>query len=212
MTFISPEPINPTNQEVVPQELSFPAAVVIGASAGAIEALLNILPQLPANYPIPVIIVVHVPPDKKSNLASVFNPRCLIKVKEAEDKEPIEAGTAYFAPPDYHLMIEPDFRFTLSSEEPVLYSRPSIDVLFESAADAYGDTLVAVVLTGANHDGSAGLKAVGMAGGRCIVQSPSSAESCTMPQAALDAWPASQSAPLDEMAQVLAITNLKALT
>ena len=117
-------------------------AVVIGASAGALEALSVILPSLPADYGLPVIIVVHVPPDKKSLLAELFQAKCGIEVREAEDKEPIRGGTAYFAPPDYHLLVETDKSLSLSDDEPVLFSRPSIDVLFESAADAYGPSLI----------------------------------------------------------------------
>ena len=117
-------------------------AVVIGASAGALEALSVILPSLPADYGLPVLIVVHVPPDKKSLLAELFQAKCGIEVREAEDKEPIRGGTVYFAPPDYHLLVETDKSLSLSDDEPVFYSRPSVDVLFESAADAYGPSLI----------------------------------------------------------------------
>jgi two-component system chemotaxis response regulator CheB len=113
-------------------------AVVIGASAGALEALSVILPALPAGYGLPVFVVVHLPPDTRSILADLFQAKCHIPVREAEDKEPIRGGTIYFAPPNYHLLIEADRNVSLSSDEPVLFSRPSIDVLFESAADAYG--------------------------------------------------------------------------
>jgi two-component system chemotaxis response regulator CheB len=161
-----------------------PEAVVIGASAGALEALSIILPALPAGFGLPLMIVVHVPPDKRSLLAELFQEKCRIAVREAEDKEPIAAGTAYFAPPDYHLLIETDKYLSLSSDESVLFSRPSIDVLFESAADAYGDALIAIVLSGANQDGAAGLKAVADAGGTAIVQSLDGAFATAMPEAA----------------------------
>jgi two-component system, chemotaxis family, protein-glutamate methylesterase/glutaminase len=160
-------------------------AVIIGASAGALEALSVILPALPHDFRLPVMVVVHIPPDKKSILASLFDAKCRITVREADDKEPICAGTAYFAPPDYHLLVEMDRCLSLSSDEPVLYSRPSIDVLFESAADAYGASLIAIVLTGANHDAAMGTKAVIEAGGMVIVQDPREAFIPTMPQAAL---------------------------
>ena len=111
-----------------------PEAVVIGASAGAVDALSVLLPALPADYPLAVAVVVHLPPDRKSVMAELFQTKCRVRVKEAEDKEPFAPGTVYFAPPDYHLLVEPDRRLSLSSEESVLYSRPSIDVLFESAA------------------------------------------------------------------------------
>ena len=109
-------------------------AVVIGASAGAVEALSALLPSLPAQYPLPIIIVVHIPPDKKSALVDLFRIRCAMQVREAEDKEPISAATIYFAPPDYHLLIEMDKTLSLSSDEPVLFSRPYIDVLSRSDA------------------------------------------------------------------------------
>ncbi|MBN8849606.1 MAG: chemotaxis protein CheB, partial [Sphingomonas sp.] len=140
-------------------------AVAIGASAGAVEALSAILPRLPADYPLPVLVVVHVPADRRSVLATLFQSKCRIAVREAEDKEPVVPGTVYFAPPDYHLQVEADRTLSLSADDPVLYSRPSIDVLFESAADAYGAALAGVVLTGANQDGARGLAAVAEAGG-----------------------------------------------
>lgn len=161
-----------------------PEAVVIGASAGALEALTAILPSLPEHFPLPLMIVVHMPPGKESILVDLFRARCRIQVREAEDKEPVCAGTAYFAPPDYHLLVEADRCLSLSNEEAVLHSRPSIDVLFESAADAYGPAVIAVVLSGANHDGAAGLRAVSEAGGTAIVQSPKGAFASAMPEAA----------------------------
>ena len=121
-------------------------AVVVGASAGAIDALQAILPALPADFPAPVLVVVHVPPDRRSLIAQVLQPHCALALREAEDKEIAAPGTVYFAPPDYHLLVERDGLLSLSSEEPVLFSRPSIDVLFESAADAYGPDLIGVVL------------------------------------------------------------------
>lgn len=164
-----------------------PEAIVIGASAGAFEALSVLLPGLPADYALPIMIVVHVPPDKKSLLADLFAARCAIPVREAEDKEPIERGTVYFAPPDYHLLVEAEKTLALSSDEPVLFSRPAIDVLFESAADAYGAGLIGVILTGANSDGARGLSAVAEAGGAALVQSPEDAYASAMPLAAIAA-------------------------
>jgi two-component system, chemotaxis family, protein-glutamate methylesterase/glutaminase len=178
-------------------------AVVIGASAGALEALSAILPSLPADCGLPVIIVVHVPRDKKSVLAEIFQAKCSIEVREAEDKEPILGGTAYFAPPDYHLLVETDKSLSLSDDEPVFYSRPSIDVLFESAADAYGPGLIAIVLTGANRDGATGLKAVAEAGGTAIVQSPEGAYASAMPEAAIAECPAARVLSLKEIAVYL---------
>jgi two-component system chemotaxis response regulator CheB len=178
-------------------------AVVIGASAGALEALSAILPSLPADYRLPVMIVVHVPPDRKSVMAELFQAKCAIKVREAEDKEPISGGTAYFAPPDYHLLVEADKSLSLSDDEPVFYSRPSIDVLFESAADVYGPSLIAIVLTGANQDGAKGLKAVVEAGGAAIVQSPRGAFASAMPEAAIAECPEAQVLSLEEIAVYL---------
>ncbi len=180
-----------------------PAAIVIGASVGAIEALSVILPALPRDYPFPVFVVVHVPSDKKSLLADLFIQRCAIEVKEAEDKETIRPSTVYFAPADYHLLVEPDFTLSLSSDEPVLYSRPAVDVLFESAADAYGDSLTGVILTGASSDGANGLRAVCDAGGLGLVQLPETAEGCAMPRAALAARPTATALSLAEIALAL---------
>jgi two-component system, chemotaxis family, protein-glutamate methylesterase/glutaminase len=135
--------------------------------------------------------------------AELMRARCAIRVREAEDKEPIESGVAYFAPPDYHLLVEQDKRLSLSDDEPVLFSRPSIDVLFESAADAYGGGLIGVVLTGANSDGANGLKAVVEAGGVAVVQSPGSAYAVAMPEAAIAACPDARVLPVNEIAAYL---------
>jgi two-component system chemotaxis response regulator CheB len=178
-------------------------AVVIGASAGAVDALSALLPALPVQYKLPVIIVVHVPNDKRSVLVDLFQAKCGIKVQEAEDKEPICGGTVYFAPPDYHLLVERDKTLSLSSDEPVLYSRPSIDVLFESAADAYGPGLIGVVLTGANQDGANGIKAVFASGGAAVVQNPEGAFSSAMPAAAIEACPGACVLSLEEIAAYL---------
>jgi two-component system, chemotaxis family, protein-glutamate methylesterase/glutaminase len=180
-----------------------PEAIVIGASAGALEVLSNLLPALPSDYRLPILVVVHLPPDKTSVFADLMRARCAIRVREAEDKEPIESGVAYFAPPDYHLLIEQDKRLSLSDDEPVLFSRPSIDVLFESAADAYGGGLIGVVLTGANSDGANGLKAVVEAGGVAVVQSPGSAYAAAMPEAAIAACPEARVLPVNEIAAYL---------
>jgi len=180
-----------------------PEAIVIGASAGALEALSSLLPGLPADYRLPILVVVHLPPDTTSVLAELLRVRCAIRVREAEDKEPIEPGVAYFAPPDYHLLVEQDKRLSLSDDEPVLFSRPSIDVLFESAADAYGGGLIGVVLTGANSDGANGLKAVVDAGGVAVVQNPGSAYAAAMPEAAIAACPNARVLPVNEIAAYL---------
>ena len=175
-------------------------AIVIGASAGAIEALAQILPALPVGYPLPVLVVVHVPPDRTNLLAPLFKARCRLVVKEVEDKEPILPGTIYFGASDYHLLVEPDRSLSLSADEPVNYSRPSIDVLFESAADAYGGGLVGIILTGANADGAEGLRAVVAAGGVALVEDPARAFAPTMPAAALARSPGARAMSLDALA------------
>jgi two-component system chemotaxis response regulator CheB len=177
-----------------------PELVVIGASAGAVEALSAVLPALPEGYRLPVVVVVHIPADRTSIMAGLFRAKCRVNVCEAEDKEPLAPGTVYFAPPDYHLLVEPNRRLSLSGEEPVHFSRPSIDVLFESAADAGGPGVVGVVLTGANDDGARGLKAVCDAGGRAIVQRPEEAHVAVMPRAALAACPAAEVLTLAQVA------------
>ena len=169
--------------------LTPPQAIVIGASAGGVEALSNILPHLPADYPLPIMVVIHVPADRRSLMADLFAAKCAMTVREAEDKEPIAAGTIYFAPADYHLLVESDRRLSLSSEEPVLFSRPSIDVLFETAADAYGPAVLGIVLSGANEDGAHGLKTIVEGGGQAVVQAPEQARSAEMPRAARTAVP-----------------------
>jgi two-component system chemotaxis response regulator CheB len=179
-------------------------AVAIGASAGAIDALSEILPALPEKFPFPIFIVVHVPPDTNSVLADIFVSRCRLRVKEAEDKELIQPGVVYFAPPNYHLLVEEDGTLSLSSDEPELFSRPSINVLFESAADAYGDSLLGIVLTGASADGARGLRAVGAAGGMAVVQEPDSAEVSIMPRAALEACAGARPLLLPDIASLLA--------
>jgi two-component system chemotaxis response regulator CheB len=180
------------------------ACVAIGASAGAVQALMTLLPALPADYPLPVLIVVHVPPDRNNALVGLFQGRCTVGVKEAEDKERLQPGMVYFAPSDYHLLVEADGSLSLSLDDLVNHSRPAIDVLLESAADAFGPALVAAVLTGANHDGAQGLKAVCEAGGRALVQDPATAEVATMPLEALAACPSATPMTLAAMSAYFA--------
>jgi two-component system, chemotaxis family, protein-glutamate methylesterase/glutaminase len=178
-------------------------AIVIGTSAGGVEALSAILPALPKDYPLPVMTVIHLPLNKNSVVAELFQSKCNVPVKEAEDKEPIRPGTVYFAPPDYHLLVETDGLLSLSSEETVHYSRPSIDVLFESAADTYGAGLIGIVLTGANDDGAAGLLFIHEQGGTALVQTPVDAQAPAMPWAALNACPQARPMSLQEIAAFL---------
>ncbi|MCU1759879.1 chemotaxis protein CheB [Pseudomonas sp. 14P_8.1_Bac3] len=161
-------------------------AIVIGASAGGVEALLSILSPLREGFVLPIIVVLHLPEERRSHLAEVFARRVSMRVEEARDKTQVEAGTLYFAMPGYHLSVEQDRTFSLSLEDRVHYSRPAIDFLFESAADAYGPSLAAVLLTGANRDGASGMAQVKHRGGLTIVQDPDEAQVATMPLAALD--------------------------
>jgi two-component system chemotaxis response regulator CheB len=178
-------------------------AVVIGASAGGFEALLATLRGLPATYPMPLVAVLHLPDNHDSRLAELFGLRLELQVREARDKESLAPGTLYFAPSGYHLSIESDFSFSLSCEERVNYARPSIDVLFDSATDAYGRSLAGVLLTGANHDGAAGLAGMQVAGGMTIVQDPATAEVPTMPEAALRRMTPDLILPLPEINALL---------
>lgn len=164
--------------------MSRPQAVVIGGSAGAFDILRMIVSSLPASLPCPIVIVIHLPPHS-SGLADLFGSETSLRVKQAEDKEPVEAGTIYIAPPGYHLLIESHRAFALSADAPVHFSRPAIDVLFETASDVYGPDLVGILLSGASDDGAAGLHEIHRAGGITIVQAPGSAESSIMPTAAL---------------------------
>ena len=182
-------------------------AVVIGASAGGVEALMRILTAFTPRLPIPVFVVVHLPRDRPSLLAKIFAVHCAVPVREAEDKMPAEPGTIYFAPPDYHLLLDRGPALALSADEAVNYSRPSIDVLFETAADVYGARLAGVVLTGANHDGAAGLAAIHRAGGVTIVQDPETALADAMPNAALRSTEADFVLPLDGIRELLQMVD-----
>ena len=160
-------------------------AIVVGASAGGVEGLLSIFGQLPSTFGLPIIAVLHLPDERRSQLAEVFARRLNIPVKEARDKEALEAGTLYFAGPGYHLSVEQDRSLSLSQEDRVHHSRPAIDYLFSSAADVYGPRLLAILLTGANQDGASGLAHVKQSGGITIVQDPQEARIAVMPLAAL---------------------------
>lgn len=178
-------------------------AMVLGASAGGIEALGRLLPALRRGLPLPVLAVLHLPRDRPSLLSEIFTGKCALAVGEAEDKEPLRGGHLYFAPPDYHLLVDSGPRVALSVDDPVCFSRPSIDVLFESAADAYGRHLLAIVLTGGNEDGAAGGAAVRAADGMLVVQDPASAYMPLMPESALRVAGADFVGSLDAIAQLL---------
>jgi two-component system chemotaxis response regulator CheB len=179
-------------------------AVVIGASAGGVQALSTLLPALPAAAAVAVLIVLHLPRDRPSFLTEVFVHRCALEVREAQDKEPVLPGTVYFAPSNYHLLVEQGPELALSVDDVVHYSRPSIDVLFESAAEVYGHRLLGVILTGANEDGALGLRAVQDAGGVTVVQSPETAQSPAMVLAALKLVQPDHVLSLSRIAELLA--------
>lgn len=168
-----------------PASVSGVQAIVVGASAGGVEALLSIFAALVPGFSLPIIAVLHLPDERRSQLAEVFDRRLHIPVVEARDKEMIQPGTLYFAGPGYHLSVEHDRSLSLSQEDRVHHSRPAIDFLFESAADAYGPNLLAILLTGANQDGGRGLAQVKQLGGITVVQDPLEARVDVMPKAAL---------------------------
>ena len=161
-------------------------AVVVGASAGGVSALQRLLGSLPASFALPILVVLHLPRDRPSAMRELLEQHCALPVNEALYKQPLGTGIV-LAPPDYHLLVEPGGTLALSVDEPVLFSRPAIDPLFESAAAVYGGQLLAILLTGGSTDGSAGLAAVRRAGGTAWVQAPADAQVATMPAAAI-AW------------------------
>ncbi len=177
-------------------------AVVIGASAGGVEVLSFLLPNLRVGCSAAFMVVMHIPRERPSLLPQVFSSRCVLPIREAEDKEPVRPGTIYFAPPDYHLLVDRGPALALSSDEPVHFSRPSIDVLFESAADIYRERLMGMILTGANRDGASGLAAIARAGGRTIVQEPGSAAAAYLPEAALAEGPVDAVLSVPELAEL----------
>jgi two-component system chemotaxis response regulator CheB len=175
--------------------------VVIGTSLGGLHALETILRGLPREFPLPVVIVQH-RSKETIDLAALLQRYSLLPVREVEDKEEIQPGWVYLAPADYHLLVE-DGHFALSLEAPVWFARPSIDILFESVAEAYPDRVVGVILTGASQDGAGGLAKIKAAGGLAVVQLPATAESRIMPAAAIAATQVDHILPLAEIAPFL---------
>jgi two-component system chemotaxis response regulator CheB len=159
-------------------------AIAIGTSAGGIEALDFLLPHIKSGCRHSVFIVQHISPGSEFTFLKLLNSKCNVKIKEACDTEEIKLGVVYFAPPDYHLLIEKTFTLTLSADEKVNFSRPSIDVLFETAAEAYTNKLTGILLTGSNNDGSKGLKRIKELGGKTIIQDPDDARFAEMPLSA----------------------------
>jgi len=186
-------------------------AIVLGASAGGVEALLAILAALPSAFVLPIVAVVHIPRDRPSLLVEVLGARAHLAVREAEDKEMLLPGLT-IAPPDYHVLLDvdrgcrhlagaQDVRLALSNDALVSYCRPSIDVLFQSAAEVLGPRVAGVVLTGANADGALGLRAIKASGGLCAVQSPDEAQARAMPEAAIASAQPQLVAPLNDIIQ-----------
>jgi len=182
-------------------------AVVMGASIGGIEALSVLLPALPAGLRAPVFVVIHLPRDRPSLLPEIFARKCVLPVREPEDKEDVAPGTVYFAPSNYHLLIDRGPQFSLSADDPVHNSRPSIDVLFESAAEIYGDRLLGIILTGANEDGATGLACIHDRGGVTVVENPETARAPLMTISALKLRPADLVLALPEIAALLSSLN-----
>ncbi|HEX8088638.1 MAG TPA: chemotaxis protein CheB [Blastocatellia bacterium] len=176
--------------------------VVIGASLGGFHALEAVLEDLPPEFPLPIAVVQHRSSDSDELLPTLLRRKSRLPVVEAEDKQAIIPGQVFIAPANYHLLVE-EGHFALSTEGPVQFARPSVDVLFESAADAYREKVVAVLLSGSNSDGARGVSLVKEYGGLAIVQDPASAEGRRMPEAAIAAARVDQVLPLSEIAPFL---------
>jgi two-component system chemotaxis response regulator CheB len=177
--------------------------VVVGTSSGGLKALQTLLSELPANFPLPLVVVQHRGKDSDSDLCEFLNQASSLPVSEPEDKESLLAGHVYLAPRDYHLLIE-EKSFALSTESPVAFARPSIDVLFESAADEYKEHAIGVILTGANRDGARGLARIKTNGGVTLVEDPASAAVRIMPDAAIESSNVDHVLQLSEIAPFLA--------
>jgi two-component system, chemotaxis family, protein-glutamate methylesterase/glutaminase len=176
--------------------------IVIGASLGGLRALSVLLAGLPADFAPPIVIAQHRHASSGGSLIGVLQPYCALRIEEIEDKQEICGQRVYLAPADYHVLIEPG-SFALSTEAPVTYARPSIDVLFESAADVYADRVVGVILTGASDDGARGLARIKQCGGLALAQEPATAESPVMPAAAIAAAQVDHVLPIARLAPFL---------
>ncbi|MDP8209555.1 MAG: chemotaxis protein CheB [Candidatus Stygibacter australis] len=185
-------------------------AIVIGVSAGGMKALIKIFSFLPADFSLPILVTQHLAPSEDSYLANLLNKISQLSVKEAIDKEKIKPGIIYLAPPNYHLLVERKKTISLSIDEKVNYSRPSIDVLFESAANAWGDKLIGIILTGSNSDGTMGMKKIKESGGFTIAEEPSTAEFSVMPKSAIDIGVIDEVLPLEQIGElIIKLSNIK---
>ena len=178
-------------------------AIVIGVSSGGMNALKFIFSALPAGFRLPIIIVQHISAHSDNEWINILNDKSNLTIKEADEKEKIEIGNVYIAPANYHLLIENDKTFSLTIDEYVNFARPSIDVLFESAADAYKNKLIGVILTGSNNDGTKGIKRIKELGGMAIIQDPEIAESSIMPASAIAAIQPDYILSLEKIVQLL---------
>jgi two-component system chemotaxis response regulator CheB len=180
-----------------------PEVIAVGTSLGGLHAISTMLRPLPANLPVPILIVQHRGAASDVGLVTMLQEQTALKVVEAEDKAPLAAGTVYIAAPDYHLLVEAPGELALSTDPPQRSARPSIDVLFETAAEAYGAGVLGVLLTGASEDGASGLSRIKALGGRAIVQDPATAECATMPAAGIAAAPVDYILPLESIGEYL---------
>ncbi|HEY8688551.1 MAG TPA: chemotaxis protein CheB [Chitinophagaceae bacterium] len=178
-------------------------AIVIGVSSGGMNAMKILFSLLPAGFSLPIVIVQHISPRSDNQWIKLLNDKSKLHIKEADEKEKIEPGNIYIAPPNYHLMIERDKTFSLTIDERVNFARPSIDVLFESAAEAYNNKLIGVVLTGSNNDGTKGIKRIKECGGLAIIQNPETAESSYMPASAIAAIKPDYILSLEDITELL---------
>lgn len=178
-------------------------AIALGVSTGGVAALRSLLGALPESFPVPILIVQHLGPESEDTMAGLLDGWSALRVKEADADELPLPGTAYLAPANYHLQVEPDGRLSLSTDPPVNFARPSVDVLFETAAAAHGPALAGIVLTGAGADGSLGLKRIRQLGGLVIIQEPLDATCPAMPEAALRAVPPDHLVPLEDLPELL---------
>ncbi|MEO8794210.1 MAG: chemotaxis protein CheB [Daejeonella sp.] len=170
----------------IDQKLQNAELLILGCSAGGFLLVYNFLLKLPANFPLPVVVIIHRSRSYKSLIEEHLNGLSSLNIKMADDKESIKSGTVYFAPPDYHLLVETDKTLSLDNSEPVHFCRPAIDVTFQTAADTYQDKLIAILLSGANSDGADGMEYISELNGLTIVQQPEEAEVDIMPKAAIN--------------------------
>lgn len=177
--------------------------VVIGSSAGGLAALTSVIGQLPDNFPQAVLVVQHLAKQYKSHMAEILARSSRLNVKQAEDGEKIEAGTVYIAPPDQHLLVNSDFTLSLSQAPELEFLRPSVNLLFKSAAAAYKNKLIAIILSGTGHDGAEGIHEVKEAGGLVIAQSEASAQFTGMPRSAIETGDVDLVLPLEQIAESL---------